>query len=225
MIDNQNYQMSLYCAGASCEDGIIEEDLFYEEFGFQYFTSNMMAEQYDCLRDSFLGRYRTEDNPIAVEKGECSNSSELGGNHCAALKNTITLQPGEEIRIVYMLGEGNREVGRIIRNKYSDLENVDQVYVDLRRYWERKCSALQVLTPNIGLDTLTNTWTLYQSEINVMFSRFASFIEVGGRVGLGYRDTAQDAMTVPHSNPEKCKERIEQLLKGLVTQGDRKSVV
>ena len=31
MIDNQNFQMSLYCAGSSYEDGIIEEDLFYEE--------------------------------------------------------------------------------------------------------------------------------------------------------------------------------------------------
>lgn len=29
MIDNQNFQMSLYCAGSSYEDGIIEEDLFY----------------------------------------------------------------------------------------------------------------------------------------------------------------------------------------------------
>lgn len=52
-----------------------------------------------------------------------------------------------------------------------------------------------------------------------MFSRFASFIEVGGRTGLGYRDTAQDAMTIPHSNPEKCRQRIVELLKGLVSAG------
>ncbi|MBP5600057.1 MAG: N,N'-diacetylchitobiose phosphorylase, partial [Lachnospiraceae bacterium] len=37
MIDNINFQMSLYCAGGSCKDGIIEEDLFYEEDGYQYF--------------------------------------------------------------------------------------------------------------------------------------------------------------------------------------------
>ena len=55
--------------------------------------------------------------------------------------------------------------------------------------------------------------------MNILFSRFASFIEVGGRTGLGYRDTAQDAMTVPHSNPEKCRLRIEQLLHGLVSEG------
>ena len=52
-----------------------------------------------------------------------------------------------------------------------------------------------------------------------MFSRFASFIEVGGRTGLGYRDTAQDAMTIPHSNPGKCRERILQLMQGLTSRG------
>ena len=37
--------------------------------------------------------------------------------------------------------------------------------------------------------------------------------------GLGYRDTAQDAMTIPHSNPEKCRQRIVELLRGLTTKG------
>ncbi|MCE5234441.1 MAG: N,N'-diacetylchitobiose phosphorylase, partial [Eubacteriales bacterium] len=35
----------------------------------------------------------------------------------------------------------------------------------------------------------------------------------------GYRDTAQDAMAVPHSNPEKCRERIVQLLRALTSEG------
>ena len=52
-----------------------------------------------------------------------------------------------------------------------------------------------------------------------MFSRFTSFIEVGGRVGLGYRDTAQDAMMVPHSNPEKCRSRPIELLRALTKEG------
>lgn len=68
MIDNQNFQMSMYCAGSSYEDGIIEYDLFYEEFGFQYFTANFKPDGYDCLRDKFIGNYRTEDNPEAVER-------------------------------------------------------------------------------------------------------------------------------------------------------------
>ena len=76
-----------------------------------------------------------------------------------------------------------------------------------------------------GMNTLINIWTLYQSEINVQFSRFASFIEVGGRTGLGYRDTAQDAMTVLHSEPARCKERIVQLFKRACQRGIRPASV
>lgn len=219
MIDNQNFQMSLYCAGSSYDENIIEYDLFYEEFGYQYFTSNVTPDGFDCLRDSFLGAYRTEDNPIAVERGTCSGSHELGNNHCGSLQKDLVLAPGEEVRLIFMLGEGSREAGKKIREKYSDLANVDAAYTQLRDYWENKFAQLQIRTPNEGMNTLINTWNLYQAEVNIMFSRFASFIEVGGRTGLGYRDTAQDAMTIPHSNPEKCRQRIVELLRGLTTKG------
>lgn len=219
MIDNQNFQMSLYCAGSSYDENIIEYDLFYEEFGYQYFTSNVTPDGFDCLRDSFLGAYRTEDNPIAVEHGTCSGSHELGNNHCGSLQKDLVLAPGEEVRLIFMLGEGNREAGKKIREKYSDMANVDAAYAQLREYWENKFAQLQIRTPNEGMNTLINTWNLYQAEVNIMFSRFASFIEVGGRTGLGYRDTAQDAMTIPHSNPEKCRQRIVELLRGLTTKG------
>lgn len=219
MIDNQNFQMSMYCAGSSYDKGVIEYDLFYEEFGYQYFTSNFEPDGFDCLRDKFLGLYHTEDNPVAVENGQCSGSYELGNNHCGSLQKNLVLQPGEEVRVIFMLGEGKREAGLAAKEKYSNLEAVDKVYADLKAFWNDKFDKLQISTPNEGMNTLINTWTLYQSEINVMFSRFASFIEVGGRVGLGYRDTAQDAMTIPHSNPAKCKQRIVELLRGLVSQG------
>lgn len=219
MIDNQNFQMSLYCAGSSYDENIIEYDLFYEEFGYQYFTSNVTPDGFDCLRDSFLGAYRTEDNPIAVEHGTCSGSHELGNNHCGSLQKDLVLAPGEEVRLIFMLGEGNREAGKKIREKYSDMAKVDAAYAQLKDYWENKFAQLQIRTPNEGMNTLINTWNLYQAEVNIMFSRFASFIEVGGRTGLGYRDTAQDAMTIPHSNPEKCRQRIVELLRGLTTKG------
>ncbi len=218
-MDNQNFQMSLYAAGASYEDGIIEEDLFYEQYGYQYFTADFEPDDYDCVRDSFIGDYRTETNPLAVERGYCSKSEEKGGNHCGSLKKNLIIQPGEEVRLIFMLGEGNRKAAQEMRQKYSDLTNVDRVYADLRAYWDEKLSRLQIQTPDENMNTMINVWNLYQAEINIMFSRFASFIEVGGRTGLGYRDTAQDSMTIPHSNPDKCRQRIEELMNGLVSWG------
>lgn len=218
-MDNQNFQMSLYASGSSYAEGVIEYDLFYEEFGYQYFTANFEPDGYDCVRDRFIGNYHTEANPAAVEKRSCSSSTEKGGNHCAALQKKLTLAPGEEARLVFLLGEGRRADGQRMREKYADPAAVDAAADALAAYWNAKLTKLQIATPNENMNTMLNTWNLYQAEINVMFSRFASFIEVGGRTGLGYRDTAQDAMCVPHSNPEKCRERIEQLLHGLVSKG------
>jgi N,N'-diacetylchitobiose phosphorylase len=218
-IDNQNLQMSLYASGSSYRDGIIEYDFFYEPTTFHYFAANFAPDGFDSMRDAFLGNYRTETNPIAVERGCCQGSVELGGNHCGALQKHITVAPGEEVRLVFMLGVGARAKGREIRAKYAEPANVDRVFADLRAYWDQKLAVFQCKTPHAGLDTMANIWTLYQAETCVVWSRFASFIEVGGRVGLGYRDTSQDVMSVVHTNPAKCRQRIVELLKAQVSMG------
>lgn len=217
-MDNQNFQMSLYAAGSRYEDGIIEEDLYYEEDGFQFFTADFTPDGFDCCRDAFLGDYRTERNPRAVETGKCSGSFRKGGNHCGALMKTITLEPGQEQRLLFLLGEGGLETGRTMRRKYTQ-QRVDRDFAGTAKFWDERLKCLQVSTPSEAMNTELNIWNLYQSEINVMFSRFTSFIEVGGRVGLGYRDTAQDAMMVVHADPEGCKKRIVQLLKALTYEG------
>lgn len=217
-MDNQNFQMSLYAAGSRYEDGIIEEDLYYEEDGFQFFTADFTPDGFDCCRDAFLGDYRTERNPQAVETGKCSGSFRKGGNHCGALMKTITLEPGQEQRLLFLLGEGGLETGRTMRRKYTQ-QRVDRDFAETAKFWDERLKCLQVSTPSEAMNTELNIWNLYQSEINVMFSRFTSFIEVGGRVGLGYRDTAQDAMMVVHADPEGCKKRIVQLLKALTYEG------
>ena len=217
-MDNRNFQMSLYAAGSRCEDGVIEHDLYYEEKGYQFFTSDFVPDGFDCLRDTFIGPYRTERNPLTVESGTCRSSFEKGGNHCGCLRKKLILKPGEETRLIFLLGEGNLEEGKRLRGKYT-AERVDQDFRRLAGFWDEKLSCLQVSTPNEGMNTELNIWNLYQSEINVLFSRFTSFIEVGGRVGLGYRDTAQDAMMVPHADPSACRRRLIELLRALTQSG------
>ena len=217
-MDNRNFQMSLYAAGSSYADGIIEHELHYEENGFQFFAADFEPDGFDCLRDDFIGAYRTERDPQSVVSGECRGRFENGGNHCGVLKKRLTLAPDEDARLIFMLGEGGRETGRAMREKYT-AARVDDDFRCLAKFWDDKLSCLQISTPNEGMNTEINIWNLYQSEINVMFSRFTSFIEVGGRVGLGYRDTAQDAMMVPHSNPAKCRSRIVELMRALTNEG------
>ncbi|MFO6423523.1 GH36-type glycosyl hydrolase domain-containing protein [Motilimonas sp. KMU-193] len=219
--DNQNHQMSLYSAGTAYEDGVIEYDLYYntDDFeGFYYLASTFDPDSYDGQRDAFLGAYRDEANPIAVENGKCSNSAQTCYNHCGSLHKQFVIQPGEKVRFAYILGIGKGN-GAKLRAKYQDLANVDAAFQGILDHWNERCEKFQVKSPNKGLDTMINAWTLYQAETCVVWSRFASFIEVGGRTGLGYRDTAQDAISVPHANPKMTRKRIVDLLRGQVKEG------
>lgn len=108
-MDNRNFQMSLYAAGGSYADGIIEQDLFYEENGFQYFAATFPPDSYDTVREAFIGPYRTETDPIGVERGTLSGSTELGGNQCASLHRRFILASGEVLREAFSWG---RAAGR-----------------------------------------------------------------------------------------------------------------
>ncbi len=216
--DQQNFQMSLYCAGSLMENGAVVCDLHYEDGEFEFFASDKAPDGFEGTRDAWIGPYRSERNPLGLERDQLTGSTEAGGNPVGALRRMLTLAPGEEARVLFYLGRGRGEAAEAARRKYPPAE-CGRALADLRRFWDEKLSVLQVNTPHGNMNRSLNIWNLYQSEINVLFSRFSSFIEVGGRTGLGYRDTAQDAMCVPGAEPEMCRRRLEQLLRGQVSRG------
>jgi len=219
-LDNQDFQMGLYAGGCSCKNGVIDYDFFYGPGVNHFMASSFAPDSFDCVRDKFIGSYRSETNPAAVERGRCFNSEALTGNHCGSLHKQLVLKPGEEKRVIFMLGVGSREKsGYRIKKKFSQPVEVDKAFGKLGEHWREKLEVLQCECPDAGLSSMINTWTLYQAETCVTWSRFASFVEVGGRTGLGYRDTAQDAMSVIHTNPEKCRQRIVELLCGQSSTG------
>ena len=217
-MDNQNFQMSLYAAGSHYENGAVVCELHYEPGAYQFFAGDFVPDGFDGVREAFIGAYHTERDPQGVERGRLSGSTELGGNPCGALQKKLTLAPGQEARVLFYLGTGRGNAAQSARKRY-DRAGTDRAFAELRAFWDEKLGALQVKTPHENMDRSLNIWNLYQSEVNVLFSRFSSFIEVGGRTGLGYRDTAQDAMCIPHAEPDMCQRRILQLLHGQMREG------
>src|SRR5690606_18612492 len=91
------------------EDGFISRknstrDAFTECW---FALSGAPVTSFDTDRAVCLGAYRTQANPIAVERGECSGSETTGDNAAASLHTRLELAPGESRHLVFTLGVGN----------------------------------------------------------------------------------------------------------------------
>ena len=156
---------------------------------------------YNGDKASFLGRYRSYGNPIAVEKGSCDNTLNYNSNGCGALQTQITLAPGETKEMAFVLGQYNDEESTAILASYENLNKVDEELEELKAYWHGKLSNLYVQTPSNEFNNMVNTWNAYQCFITFIWSRAASFIYCGLRNGYGYRDTVQDIQGIIHLDP------------------------
>jgi len=195
------------------------------EPGFRFFgVAGAGVSAFDGERDAFLGAYRTYGNPKAVETGKCSNTPAYNCNSCGALQIDLTLKPGEEREIVFLLGAGNEEVASQVINSYksalSDGSDLAGLQLDeLKTLWHSRLENLQISTPDRNFDNMVNMWNAYQCFITFLWSRAASFQYCGLRNGLGYRDTVQDIQGIIHLDCKLARERLSLMLSAQVSNG------
>lgn len=181
---------------------------------------------FDTDRDIFLGKYRTYANPIAVERGVCSNSIAVGDNGCGTLQADVELFPGEEREIVVVMGIGHAQPdGQAALNECGSSEQVYKEFEKLKHYWHERIAGMSATTPDAEFNSMFNTWNPYNNLITFAWSRAASLIYSGERDGLGYRDTVQDMLGIIHSIPEEVRERLELMIMGQVSTGGAMPVV
>ena len=179
------------------------------------------AVRYDTDREAFLGPYRTYANPIAVERGECSNSLAYGDNPCGSLQVRLTLKPGETKEFLVIAGIGRADVeGKKAVEEFSRPSKAEEELKKLKSYWHSKLEAVSSKTPDPELDATVNTWGIYNCLITFAWSRAASLIYSGiDRDGLGYRDTVQDFLGVLQTIPDEARQRLELMITGQVSTG------
>jgi N,N'-diacetylchitobiose phosphorylase len=220
--DLTNFQYILYTCRMAYENDIVDYSIalwpWSEPKGF--LASTLPVASFDTDRDYFIGRYRHEGNPVALELGECSRSIAVGGTPCGAVQNKITLKPGEKRRACYVVGVGDaKTVGQEVKRAYSDPAKVEQKFAEVRDYWTKRLGKYTCKTPSSEVNSMVNVWNQYQSQTTFNWSRSGSFNEAGGRDGLGYRDSFQDCLGVLHSIPELARKKVIELLRGQYQDG------
>ncbi|HOJ93190.1 MAG TPA: N,N'-diacetylchitobiose phosphorylase [Dictyoglomaceae bacterium] len=174
---------------------------------------------YDGDRDIFIGNYRDYSNPVAVEKGTCSNTLNYGKNSCAAMQVVMELEPDEEKEVIYVLGDGAEATGRKVMERYKEKGRVQKEWEELKSYWHSKIEKFKVVTPDESFNTMVNIWNSYQCFMTFFWSRAASLLYVGLRDGYGFRDTVQDIPGIMHLEPEEAKNRLKLMFSGQTSEG------
>jgi len=187
---------------------------FYEEFNIKnnpyvlFFSSSQKASSWDCHKENFLGKGNTCQHPEGVFKGRGTNSICDGEEPVAVLHQKMTLKPGEEKELVFILGQtaGQKDAERII-GKYKDKKNVMAALKAATAMWQDRLSPVQVETPDKDFDNIMNNWIKYQLWMCNLWSRSPSFYHEG-QGGRGLRDSCQDSESILSLDCEAAKAKM-----------------
>ena len=103
VVDQQNLDWAQHIVSSRFEDGaLLTGTLFRADTTF--FSSSAAPLGFDSDRETFIGRCGDLRAPVVVERGEPTGSEAPRGNNIGSLCHELELAPGEERRIVYVLG-------------------------------------------------------------------------------------------------------------------------
>ena len=104
--DATNFQRNFNTGQVEIVDEVIYHKTEYRERRnhFAYFACSEKLAGFDTQRDTFLGAYRSWDNPAAVERGKSFNSVAHGWAPHGSHHVKVNLKPGETKEILFVLG-------------------------------------------------------------------------------------------------------------------------
>lgn len=222
--DMTNFQRNLSTGEVEVQDSVIYHKTEYRERRdhYAFYSVNREIDGFDTDRESFVGLYNGLHEPQVVVAGKASNSVASGWSPIGSHEVKLTLAPGEEQSLVFILGYVevpedekweapgviNKKPALAMIEKFATDVDVDRALEDLAAYWENLLSKYQIKSGDDKLNRMVNIWNPYQCMVTFNMSRSASYFESGIGRGMGFRDSNQDLLGFVHQIPERARERI-----------------
>jgi len=179
-----------------------------------YFTSTLPITGFDGSKNIFIGRWRSEDNPIAVKEGKCFNTEITSGDAVMAIQMPLVIMPQESKEFAILLGvEDKNEFKKLASQTIQKFKNLDEIHKQFQKLKsnnEEYLSAVKVDTPDKEMNIMLNVWNQYQAKTTFQFARNAGYYHGGLMFGQGYREI-QDCLGVMVTKPDWAKNKIIQM--------------
>jgi len=199
---------------------LLARNAFNQDFAgaLAFADVNCRPRTFTADRTEFLGRNGSPSAPAALGRTELSGRVGAGLDPCAALQVQFDLKPGETREMTFLLGQASgREAVRQLLERYREPEAVEAALGEVTRRWQEVVGAVQVRTPDPGVDLVLNGWLLYQVLSCRVWGRSA-FYQSGG--AYGFRDQLQDVMALVYGAPREARTHILRAAGRQFVEGD-----
>ena len=193
---------------------------YHPDFGGRvaFLASVETARSYSGDRTQFLGRNGSPSSPDALRRRSLGERVGAGLDACGAIQVLVTLEPGEERDVSFLLGQC--ESAGQIRGHVEALRRAGaprKYLQSTREWWDAKLNTLQIETPVLSVNFLVNKWLAYQTLSCRVWGRSA-FYQSGG--AYGFRDQLQDVMALVYAAPDVTREQIIRASQHQFPEGD-----
>jgi cellobiose phosphorylase len=175
-------------------------------------------DTYTGDRTDFIGRCGSTSNPGAIGAAGLFNRVGAALDPCGAVQARFEIRPSETVTIVVLTGEATSEddAARLIA-KYATPELAEASLRRTQQEWDKILGAVQVQTPEAGINALLNRWLLYQTISCRIWGRTGFYQSSGA---YGFRDQLQDVQAVLLTDPMIAKQQILRAAGRQFIQGD-----
>jgi cellobiose phosphorylase len=222
--DMTNYQRNFSTGEVEVAGSTIYHKTEYRERRdhFAFYHVNAPVSGFDTDRETFMGLYNGMHEPRVVAEGRSGNSIASGWAPVASHCVEVSLAPGEDKTLVFVLGYVENPVAEkwerpgvinktralALIERFSTADQVQAALAGVRDHWSRLLSNFHVESPDDKLNRMANVWNPYQCMVTFNISRSASYFETGIGRGMGFRDSNQDLLGFVHLEPVRARERI-----------------
>ena len=174
-----------------------------------YFSQSLPISGFDSSLDTFIGRWRSESNPVAVETGVMQNTEITAGDPVVALQSKIALAANGSVDFAVVLEIVPKEMPPTPLVKGGEIVKVaDSKFLQLKQKWDQHLSCVQVQTPDAAFNAMLNVWNQYQAAVTFDMARNSGYYHGGLLFGTGMRDRFQDILGVVMVDPARVRERL-----------------
>ena len=168
-------------------------------------------------RAEFIGPGATLAAPAGIRTAPLSGRTGPALDPCAALQRRITLQPGQTVEVVFMLGQAESDAAASALIQRMRATDATQILAAVKQHWAALLTTVQVTSPDRSMDILLNGWLLYQTLACRIWAR-AGFYQASG--AYGFRDQLQDGMALTFARPQMTRAHLLRAASRQFPEGD-----